>query len=294
MDVKKKSKFLKDPNIMDAESNPLHINYLIPPTEPMARFRFVSLLNEEIAIRDTEIEDKIILIKETLKRELESKAILLMEFCIPCILHMENRIGEKILKTLLNEYMIDLQKMKKDEQDASLMALVDFINRNITGDEKVPGQWEIPLGEDKKTVDEIAMSHSLSRLFVENMDCLVGELFSLESQCESRNAWLTVLKEYRSFMELARSREEFSDDDIDAFQKQADTFFALWVDLNGYKGITNYIHMIGAGHLTIYLRIYRNLYHYSQQGWEALNQKIKLIFFFHTQRGGKYKGERRG
>jgi len=53
MDVKKKSKFLKDPNIMDAESNPLHINYLIPPTEPMARFRFVSLLNEEIAIRDT-------------------------------------------------------------------------------------------------------------------------------------------------------------------------------------------------------------------------------------------------
>jgi hypothetical protein len=91
----------------------------------------------------------------------------------------------------------------------------------------------------------------------------------MEAKAERKNGWLAMLKEYRAFMELARSREEFSDDDITAFQTQADLFFALWVDLNGIKGITNYIHMIGAGHLTYYLRIYRNLYRYLQQGWEA-------------------------
>jgi hypothetical protein len=52
------------------------------------------------------IEDKVILIKETLKWEQESKSMLLLEYCIPCILHMENRVGEKILKSLLNEYLI--------------------------------------------------------------------------------------------------------------------------------------------------------------------------------------------
>jgi hypothetical protein len=309
--IKNRSKILSDPNIVEAESNPLHINYQIP-VESMARLRFVSLLNEEISLRDTgtmgfavggmqledkrsfladliSIEDKVILIKETLKREQESKSMLLLEYCIPCILHMENRVGEKILKTLLNEYLIDLQTERKSVQEASLKALAHFVNRNITGDVVVAGQWEIPLGKDKKTVDEIAMTNSLSRLFVDNMDCLVCELFRTEAKAERKNSWLAMLKEYRAFMELARSREEFSDDDITAFQTQADLFFALWVDLNGIKGITNYIHMIGAGHLTYYLRIYRNLYRYSQQGWEALNQKIKLIFFFHTQRGGNVK-----
>jgi hypothetical protein len=29
-----------------------------------------------------------------------------------------------------------------------------------------------------------------------------------------------------------------------------------------------------------------NLYQKSRQGWESLNEKIKLSFFNHTQRGG--------
>jgi hypothetical protein len=56
---------------------------------------------------------------------------------------------EKILKTLLNEYLIDLQKERKPKEEALLKALANFCEPNITGDETVPGQWEIPLGNDK-------------------------------------------------------------------------------------------------------------------------------------------------
>ena len=52
--------------------------------------------------------------------------------------------------------------------------------------------------------------------------------------------------------------------------------------------------MIGSGHLSYYLKAYGNLYHYSQQGWEALNQKIKFIFFHNTQRGGQINGKNGG
>jgi hypothetical protein len=69
----------------------------------------------------------------------------------------------------------------------------------------VPGQREIPLGNDKKTVDEIAMTNSLSRLFVDNMDCLVCELLPLEAKVERRDGWLAMLKEYCTFMEVACS-----------------------------------------------------------------------------------------
>ena len=58
-----------------------------------------------------------------------------------------------------------------------------------------------------------------------------------------------------------------------------------WVDLTGGEHITNYIHMIGAQHVYYYLKRYRNLYMYSQQGWEAVNQKIKAWYFNNTNRG---------
>ena len=46
--------------------------------------------------------------------------------------------------------------------------------------------------------------------------------------------------------------------------------------------------MVGSGHLSYYFKVYRNLYKYSQQGWESLNAKFKTFFIRHTQRGGNY------
>jgi hypothetical protein len=98
-----------------------------------------------------------------------------------------------------------------------------------------------------------------------------------------------MLKEYCTFMEVACSPGGVFRWWHQCLSNTGWPFLALWVDLNGVKGITNFIHMIRAGHLTYYPPRYRYLYWYLQQGWKALNQKIKLIFFFHTQRGGNVK-----
>jgi len=37
------------------------------------------------------------------------------------------------------------------------------------------------------------------------------------------------------------------------------------------------------------MKRHRNLYKFSQQGWESMNEKFKLIFFNHSQRGGIYR-----
>ena len=65
-------------------------------------------------------------------------------------------------------------------------------------------------------------------------------------------------------MEMAGQREDFSDEEIDAFGTHCDDCFELWVDLTGLEGMTNYIHMIGSGHMTYYLQEWRNLYRCSQ------------------------------
>ena len=83
-----------------------------------------------------------------------------------------------------------------------------------------------------------------------------------------------------------RKKTNFLDEEIENFQNSIDLFFQDWVKLWGEKLISNYIHMYQSGHISELLYHWRNLYKYSQQGWEALNTAIKSFFFRRTNRGG--------
>jgi hypothetical protein len=48
--------------------------------------------------------------------------------------------------------------------------------------------------------------------------------------------------------------------------------------------------MIGSGHVAEYLYKWKNLYRFSQQGWEAMNSLIKTFFFRRTSHGGGVRG----
>ena len=98
--------------------------------------------------------------------------------------------------------------------------------------------------------------------------------------------WNSALVHYEEAVAGLRSRKDFTDEDVTVWQQGVDFFYTIWVDLHGMDGLTNYIHMLGAGHVGYYLRLYKNLYRYSQQGWEAMNDKIKTFYFRRTQRGG--------
>ena len=44
--------------------------------------------------------------------------------------------------------------------------------------------------------------------------------------------------------------------------------------------MTNYIHMLGSGHIADeYRSEWKNLYQHSQQGWEAFKPLLKTFFF---------------
>lgn len=66
----------------------------------------------------------------------------------------------------------------------------------------------------------------------------------------------------------------------------ADDFFSKWVNLIGYDGITNYIHLLGAGHIRYYLNKWGNLHRFQNQGWEAYNAMITSFWHHRTRKGG--------
>ena len=80
------------------------------------------------------------------------------------------------------------------------------------------------------------------------------------------------------------------DEEINQFQNFADDFFEGWIAVFSREGVTNYIHLLAAGHILYFLQKHRCLYLFSQQGWEALNNKVQAYFHLCTQRGGYNSG----
>jgi hypothetical protein len=62
--------------------------------------------------------------------------------------------------------------------------------------------------------------------------------------------------------------------------------------MHGRKGVTNSFHMLGTVDFTYYLRKWRNLYHFSQQGWESLNAMIKSFIFRRNQQQGGHRSRK--
>ena len=84
---------------------------------------------------------------------------------------------------------------------------------------------------------------------------------------------------------------EYTVQELKTYKEHTSIFGNLWIDLHQEYGMKNYIHFIVSGHIYKYMKEWKNLYRFSQQGWESLNSLIKHFFFLMNQqrRWQKYK-----
>lgn len=212
-------------------------------------------------------------------------AHIMIEQAIPCILHLENRCGEKMIKLLLIEGIQGCNNDKAKE-DELLKTFETIVNEAVLGEEWRPANWRLKTtkGQDnRQAIADQTMPNPQCRKMLRAFDKLVPLCVPEGSR---RLEWNRAVATWLRLMEVARQHEDFTDEQIDDFDVLCDDFFAEWMDLHGRDGLTNYFHLVGAGHLSYYIRKWRNLYRYSQQGWEGLNSTIKWYYFKRTQRGG--------
>jgi hypothetical protein len=72
---------------------------------------------------------------------------------------------------------------------------------------------------------------------------------------------------------------DYSDEDIEQFQTEADHFMWGWVDLYALAGLSNYIHMFTSGYFMWFMEEYQNLYQLNQQGLDSMNALVTSFFF---------------
>jgi len=105
---------------------------------------------------------------------------------------------------------------------------------------------------------------------------------------------ISAVGSYREAMKLLTAHWHLNEEEKNQFQDLIDDFFEQWIDLFGEEGITNYIHVLGSGHMLYFLEKNNCLYIYSQQGWEDLNNRCQAFLLHDTSRGGYGSGQGKG
>jgi hypothetical protein len=297
--------------LVSSTTNAASIHFI--PQNPAQMRSFSQLLSNELMLRNLDnggsIETRRESLLESLKGEstierltkeikhgdVREGAYFLLMNTLPCILHMENRNGIKLLTMIVLEGLSNSKKKLlyvDDNAEGTRVArfvsdVENIINRTILGTDDDPCQWMCPFDNKKRELGPITMDNVRTRQIVDSLDLLID--FCVTDPARAV-LWTTAVNNYRIAMVLLRKREDFTNDEIATYQSHADKFFQAWIRLWQKEGVTNYLHMIGAGHISDYLYKWRNLYRYSQQGWEAMNSLVKTFFFRRTNHGGGVKG----
>ncbi len=166
-DIRRKTKIVYDPTDTLRTSNPYNVEYRpqgdTAATLAEAQRFFSNLVTTELRLRRLHlygnmeerrirleklliVEQKIDLISQAVLRGDEGKeaAMLLISQAIPCILHLENRVGEKLVTVLLamaaNKYQ-ERSNCRTLTRFANIIQ--DIFNTRILGSFTRPSQWKL-------------------------------------------------------------------------------------------------------------------------------------------------------
>jgi hypothetical protein len=307
--ISENSKFTAE-NSISCHNNPKSVYYT--PTTLEQILEYDGRVTDELILREvnftacTSWTDRCDLLREQLELE-EHLQLLLKQIdrlenhevlavfailrVIPCILHGENRVGLKLFTQLLRQGLSNAKDGKTFPNETSITRRVNLfldslqltVNTQMLGRVLEPTEWKIPLSEDNKEIGTLTMSNGRMRSIIDKFELLLPICLVEADQIAS---WNKCIHHYRIGMQLLRQKEDFEDEEIPKVQYELDLFFREYVRMFGGKGVTNYIHLLGSGHMVEHLRAVKNLYRHSQQGWEHLNHLIKTFFFRRTSRGG--------
>ena len=283
------------------------------PTNGDEKDSFIDLLINELLLRGLNPTGELDELRERLRPELhlENKLrqhLKKLEHCtkleasliallhkIPCILHCENRVGLKILFMLLQEGFCNVKngtlfphiRGENNRILAYAQEIERILNNNILGDEDGPAQWVLPMDKDNKSVGIICLDNNRIRKILNAFETLVAASITDDSRVVKYN---TSVSNYRTGMVILRQRQNYSDEDVKLFQRHMDIWFQIWNKLHSQEGCTNYTHMLSSGHIAEYKCKWRNMYRFSQQGWEKFNHIFSTVYFRRTNHGGRRHG----
>jgi hypothetical protein len=302
---------MTDPTQANREVDIHHIDYVIPENEPSRKREYTQFIAKECMLRKINIHGSSIdewreLLRECIKLEKKIQFLLtvrqwhqegvdkvpLVEFAellIPCILHLENRVGEKIVNMMIR---FGFQK-RQQSAAAFISELQEVFRKEVLGSQECPSQWKIPFKTESDGSVQIEPIQERNTVVCGMLNYV--EKITQGAIPDSEEAFKAKLilacSNYSEAMKILTTHHALTEEEILHFQDLVDDFFEAWIDLFGNDGMTNYLYLLGSGHVLYFLRKYNCLYIYSQQGWEALNSVCTAYILQNSSRGGYGSGQ---
>ena len=146
--------------------------------------------------------------------------MILIEQVITCILHMENRVGEKFLKLLLIA-----GANKRDSDKSALTKMIEQVNKvvntQILDTERRKNSWFVNFTKEGTVADQ-PMTNNHTRKIINKFEVLLPICVS---NPEHRQKCIESIELWREIVETVRQKEDFSNDQIDLFQHLCNMFF---------------------------------------------------------------------
>jgi hypothetical protein len=228
-----------------------------------------------------------------------SGALFLLMQAIPCVLHVEKRVGAKVMTMLLIRGVSNVkeegtlhsaQRPMNKRVEMHIQDVTKIVSTKTLGDEDGPAQWNFPHNPETKETAALCIENGKMGTVLLKLELIVNISFvgNIAEQADQGDPvrCKATLPLIRSAMQKVRLRKGFTNDMLSSFQQDVDGLFQIWVDLHGLEGVSDCIHLFRSRHISACLHEWKNLCRHSQQGWEALNKLIKTFCHGRTQRGG--------
>jgi hypothetical protein len=159
----KRSKILTDHTQVNKETDRNHIDYVVPPLDDEKQKDYANFIARECIIHGIRVDasnnynewrsmlcmsiamEKYILFLENVRKWDEDghdkvPLVEVLELLIPCILHLENRAGEKLVTTIIKK---GLDLYDSGPKEDFLKALQHMFQTIFFGSEKSPSHWKL-------------------------------------------------------------------------------------------------------------------------------------------------------
>ncbi len=98
---------------------------------------------------------------------------------------------------------------------------------------------------------------------------------------------------YNAAIDILTSSVDYTPEIIETLEMEINKSYALWMTIAGIKGVTNYFHYYGSGHVMWLIGIYGNLWRWRNEGVESQNSVLSLRYNKFNNKGG-HKGCKEG
>jgi hypothetical protein len=193
--VRSKSKLRTDYTQVNKEMDNMHISYIVPHNDEEKLREYTQFILRECRIRSipmngrlddwrTALQECVALEKalthlEMVKKWHESGLVTvplvdIIEILIPCILHCENRVGEKIITILLWRQL--------DQYIGPKMDFIDSMDRmfqsKVLGSMTSPSHWRLKHSKDSEgqiRIEPLQVRNQTVRKMIESIDIIVED-----------------------------------------------------------------------------------------------------------------------